>query len=142
MKLRTTALITAFLAVSCKGAPRGQSEAPTNLSDLAPIRLVREYVSRDANGERIRRNTWFFNVVTWSEEPGWDSYIVVRGFQISPVRADSSTARVTVTYRVAGYVRTTGRTTAAFVDDTATETRIFTVALTDNGWRIVAPQID
>lgn len=67
---------------------------------------------------------------------------MIAGYEIRPIRADSSTARVEVRYERLGYVRTTGRRTVTFEPDESIEVRVFTVALTDNGWRIVAPQMD
>jgi hypothetical protein len=143
MRTRAIAVATMMLLGACKVARRpAQSQPAVTLSDTTPVRLVREYVTRDADGQRIRANPWFFNVVIWPEDPGWDSYAVIRNSGVDPIRADSSTARVSVTYEVVGHVETTGRTTARFVPDSSTERFVFTVALTDNGWRIVAPQID
>ena len=107
-----------------------------------PVQLVREYVNRDARGERLKSNPWFMNVVAWPEEPGYDTYTIITAFEVKPLHTDSSTARVEVTYRRAGFLETVGRSTAKFVRNAAAEERVFTVALTDNGWRITAPQMD
>ncbi len=135
----------AVAAAAC-GEPRrpppAADSAPGALDQKEPVRLVREYVTRDANGERLTTNPWFLNVVTWEDEPGYDRYTVIRGYTVRPLRADSSTGRVEVRYDRLGYVQTTGRTTVAFEAAEGPELRVFTVALTDNGWRIVAPQID
>jgi hypothetical protein len=102
--------------------------------------LLEEYVARDARGERLQSNAWFLNVVVWPDEPAYDVYAVITGFQIAPLHADSSTARVQVTYERAGFLRPADASTMEFHADSAVETTVFTLALTDNGWRIVAPQ--
>ncbi|MGH7645492.1 MAG: hypothetical protein ACREMR_07885 [Gemmatimonadales bacterium] len=135
----------AAMAAGCsepRRPPVAAAQAPSDLDQAEPIRLVREYVTRDANGERLTTNPWFLNVVIWEDEPGYDRYTLIKGYEVRSIRADSSTARVEVGYERLGYVQTTGRNTVAFQSAQGLEVRVFTVALTDNGWRIVAPQLD
>lgn len=106
------------------------------------MRLVREYVERDARGERLKSNPWFLNAVIWEDEPAFDSYTLITGYQLRMLHADSSTGRVEVAYARAGYVRATGDSSVSFQPDSGREVHVFTVALTFNGWRIVAPQLD
>jgi hypothetical protein len=140
--MKPFACLLLTLATGCstalvKPAPEGQA-----LSSSPAIQLVKEYVERDAKGERLQTNPWFLDVVAWPDEPGYDSYTVISGYVATPLSADSSTARVRVDYRRAGYVRTTGARSVEFEQSIATESHVFTVALSDNGWRITAPQIE
>lgn len=141
---RTTALLlVSALVAACGGrTPSSDTPAQAGLDTLTSVRLVKEYVQRDAHGERLQTNPWFLNAVIWEDEPAFDSYTLITSYEITPIRADSSTARVEVVFRRAGYVRTTGDSTVAFHPDAAREVQVFTVALTFNGWRIVAPQLD
>lgn len=111
------------------------------LGQTEPVRLVKEYVLRDSRGDRLHTDAWSLNVVVWADEPGWDEVTVISDYQILPIRADSSTARIEVRYRVLGDVTPTSRTTMGFVPREGTEALVFTVVLTGNGWRIAAPQI-
>lgn len=136
--------LAAILAFACEaGTHAARSSSSSPAVDSAPaVRLVREYVERDARGERLRSNPWFLNAVIWEDEPAFDSYTLISRYEIVPLHTDSSTGRVEVTYYRAGYVRTTGGRTVSFEPDTGREVQVFTVALTFNGWRIVAPQLD
>lgn len=142
-----TLLLIAFavtVATACSGqTDRAHSTAVSGpIDSTPPMRLVREYVERDARGERLQSNPWFLNAVIWEDEPGYDSYTLITGYRLRALHADSSTGRVEVAYTRAGYVRATGDSSVSFKPDAAREVQVFTVALTFNGWRIVAPQLD
>jgi hypothetical protein len=109
---------------------------------IDPVGLVRQYVKRDANGERLGPNPWFQEVVTWPQEPAYDSYTVIRGYAVEPPpRIAGSPAKIPVRYDVIGWiVPEAGR--AAFLEQEKEEVFEFVVLLTDDGWRIDEPQID
>lgn len=140
--MKTTVLLLLTLVAGCTTVPAKPAPEGRDLSASPAIQLVKEYTERDAKGERLRTNPWFLDVVAWPDEPGYDSYTVISGYEVTPLSADSSTARVRVDYRRVGYVRTTGARSVEFDQSIATELRVFTVALSDNGWRIIAPQIE
>jgi hypothetical protein len=103
-----------------------------------PVGLVRQYVKRDANGERMEPNPWFDSVVTWPQDPGYDSHTVIRAFTVvPPANIAGSPAKIVVRYDVIGWVVASG-----FIPEEKIEGFVFEVALTDEGWRIQAPQID
>ena len=103
-----------------------------------PVGLVRQYVKRDANGERMETNPWFQGAVTWPDDPGYDSHTVIRAFTVVPPKTVAgSPARIKVSYDVIGWVVASG-----FIPQEKVEAFEFEVALTDEGWRIQAPQID
>lgn len=104
--------------------------------------LIAEYVARDAAGLRLRFEPWFLDVVIWIDEPGWDRFAVIDGYALESLHADSSTARTKVRFRRIGHIESRGGGKANFISDVHHEEIVFTSALTDNGWRIVAPQIE
>jgi hypothetical protein len=105
------------------------------------VQLVREYVTRDGRGERLGANPWFRSVVDWPDEPGYDEFTVITGFDIRPLAIGADTARVRVTYNRAGRIET-GETSARFVSEPGLEEQTFVLARTDGRWRIVEPQIN
>jgi hypothetical protein len=111
-------------------------------SAIDPVGLVREYVKRDANGERLGPNPWFFEVVTWEVESAYESYTVIRGYTVEkPATIHGSPARITVRYDVLGWIAPVGADWI-FMEQTGQEVFEFVVVRTEEGWRIDAPQID
>ena len=109
---------------------------------IDPLGLVREYVKRDAAGERLGSNSWFFDAVTWEIEPGYESYTVIRGYTVDrPKAIEGSPARITVRYDVIGWIAPVGAEWV-FMEQVGEEVFEFKVLRTDTGWRIDAPQID
>lgn len=108
------------------------------LTAADPVSLVRSYVKRDGNGERLGPNPWFDGVVTWPQEPGYDSHTVIRTYEVQPPPTIAgSPAKIPVRYDVIGWITSSG-----FISQEKLEKFIFVVVLTDDGWRIQAPQID
>jgi hypothetical protein len=115
---------------------------PSDASAIDPVGLVREYVKRDANGERLGPNPWFFQAVTWEVEPAYDSYTVIRGYTVEKPKAiHGSPARITVRYDVLGWITPVGAEWI-FMEQTGEEVFEFVVVQTDQGWRIDDPTID
>ncbi len=133
-----------LLILVCVGGcmEREVRTGPPNASVLDPLGLVREYVKRDANGERLGPNTWFFGAVTWPVEQGYESYTVIRGYTVEkPATISGSPAKITVRYDVLGWIVPTGAEWT-FMEQVGEEVFEFVVVQTDAGWRIDAPQID
>ena len=108
---------------------------------IDPLGLVREYVKRDAAGERLRPSAWFQQVVTWPDEPGYDSYTVIRGYEVErPKAIAGSPARIMVRYDVIGWV-VWRDSELIFLDQPKDERREFVVIRDDAGWRIDEPQM-
>ena len=111
---------------------------PFGRTVVDPVSLVRQYVKRDAGGERMEPNAWFQSVVTWPDEPGYDSHTVIRAFTVVPPKnIAGSPAKIAVRYDVMGWIVSSG-----FIPQEKIEVFEFEVAQTDEGWRIQAPQID
>lgn len=109
---------------------------------IDPVGLVRQYVKRDANGERLGPNPWFQEVVTWPQDPAYDSYSVIRAYAVEPPPTiPGSPARIPVRYDVIGWIVAEGRRTT-FLEQEKEEVFEFVVLRTDDGWRIDEPQID
>ena len=108
---------------------------------IDPLGLVRQYVKRDANGERLEENPWFQEVVTWPMEPGYDSYTVIRQYTVERTTVHGSPARIPVRYEVLGWV-VPGAERSGFLPDPRIELVEFVVVRDDQGWRIGEPQMD
>jgi hypothetical protein len=117
-------------------------DRPSDGSALDPVGLVREYVKRDANGERLAHNPWFFEAVTWEVEQAYESYTVIRGYTVEkPKVIQGSPARITVRYDVLGWIAPVGAEWI-FMEQTGEELIEFVVVRTEAGWRIDEPAID
>jgi hypothetical protein len=106
---------------------------------IDPVGIVRQYVKRDADGERLGPNPWFESIVTWPQDPGYDSHTVIRSYKVEPPKSIAgSPARILVRYDVLGWIVSTG-----FIPQDKQEAFEFVVVRTDDkGWLIDAPQID
>jgi hypothetical protein len=113
---------------------------PPRIAVADPVSLVRQYVKRDANGERLQADPWFQQVVTWSEEPGYDSYTVIRSYSVEPPPTiQGSPAEILVRYDVIGWVQWQDGE-QVFLDQEMSQAITFVVVRDDNGWRIDEPQ--
>ena len=133
-----------LLILACVGGcmEREVRTGRPDASAIDPVGLVREYVKRDAQGERLGPNTWFFDAVTWPVEQGYESYTVIRGYTVEkPKTIHGSPAKITVRYDVIGWIAPVGAEWI-FMEQTGEEVFEFVVVQTDEGWRIDAPQID
>jgi len=114
-----------------------QQEGPI----VTPETLVHQYVERDALGERLRSAPWFLEVVTWSEEPAYDSYTVIRSYEVQQPVTINDTLFVPVTYHRLGWIETTQDSARLIVSDSV-EHRQFAVVPVEDGWRITSPRLD
>lgn len=109
---------------------------------IDPLGLVRQYVKRDAQGERLGPSPWFEEVVTWPMDPAYDSYTVIRRYEVEkPATIVGSPAKITVRYDRMGWIETQ-EGQPVFLEQPRVEVFTFIVLLGDGGWRISAPQID
>ena len=134
----------ACVAISCTqgrdaAVPQRNTFDPKVRAD--PVRLVREYVERDARGDRLETNAWFDSVVTWPQDPGYDSYAVITRFGLSVLGEARDTTRVEVQYDVAGIMKAGGPADTRFAPRQRTEVDTFVVERAPDGWRISSPQI-
>lgn len=106
---------------------------------LHPRDIVEKYCRFDFEGGRLTSETWSQGApfVTWEEEAGWDTIVVVAGFEVVSVKEETNTAFVAVNFSVRGRLETAER----FVEENRTETVTFQLRQTDKGWRIESPLI-
>lgn len=99
-KLFSIALFLCFI-VTVGGA---QSRIATN--ETSPASVVQEYCRLDLKGARLSSqnpdNERVSALVTWLIEPGWDTSVVVRTFEIVSTSLGPSKSSVTVRYIVLG----------------------------------------
>lgn len=120
--------------------PEGRARIAAAAID--PVGLVREYVKRDASGERLVPSLWFADAVTWEVEQAYESYTVIRGYTVErPARIEGSPARIRVRYDVIGWIAPVDADWV-FMEQRGEEEFEFVVVRTDAGWRIDEPQID
>lgn len=146
--MRPTTLISGVLllfAAACSGSRSDRSETRSRASSSLqaarqdPARLVHEYVERDANGQRLAAGVaWFDSAVAWREEPGYDTYTVIAGYQTFPTELVGDTAHVKVQFNVLGWVKTGTYFTAT----PAVQSVTFVLVRSANGWVITAPQMN
>jgi hypothetical protein len=145
MKRQMIAL--AILAVGC-GRPSPDSPSTDNSAagsqdpGSAPLTVVQEYVSRDAQGERLRSNAWFMSVVTWPDDPGYDSHTAIRSYTVSPAQVTGDSAVVQVEYRVLAWIVAGDTNSTRVMPHDSLETQRFRLVRTDGKWLIAGPQID
>lgn len=130
-----------LLSVSREKSPAGRN-APVEADLLTHegIQLIETYANADTTSRRMTWDPWFLSVSAWPDEPGWDGFVVINGMTTEPLSADSSTARVRVSYQRLGYMWNTALRAFRFVPDVGTESRVFTAVLMDEGWFLAEPQ--
>ncbi|MDE2466258.1 MAG: hypothetical protein KGO02_21470 [Alphaproteobacteria bacterium] len=108
----------------------------------SPAAVMSEYCALDAKGARLSSqnpllNT-MFSLVTWPEEPGWDSVHVIKKFAILGSHSKPTSATVTVGYAVLGQL-----SDLAF-SRSSTRHQVVTFVLIKSGneWRIQRPMIE
>ncbi len=104
-----------------------------------PRDIVEKYCRFDFEGARLTSETWAqgASLVTWEEEPGWDTIVVVSDFEVVSVKRETNTALVTVNF----FVRVRLETAERFVQKNRTETVTFQLRQTDKDWKIESPLI-
>lgn len=139
--MRTVTAALLLIAVwSCR--PREQPQAMDTNRAGSPLALVREYVDRDARGERLRSAPWFLSVVGWPEEPAFDSYTVIATYQVGQLAPSGDSAIVPVTYQRLGWIETTGRHAVRFVIGETIERYDFRLGVREGRWLIGEPRLE
>jgi hypothetical protein len=86
-------------------------------------------------------------LVTWEDEPGWDSVVAIRDFRILDAHEERDTAVVRVQYDVLGYIGGSRITLADRNNPSdpilkSWQTTEFHLKLTPEGWRIASPVME
>ena len=147
MRSLLMAVLLGFVACNGRKAGADDKAPPVNVATIdslsrAALQLVREYVERDSRGERLKSNAWFNKVVAWPEDPGYDSYTVITGFLVEPIDRQGDTARVRVSYNVAGEMRAGGKNDARFSRHDTLQAVVFRIGKYPDGLSIMEPQIE
>ncbi len=115
-------------------------EIVTQVLHPNPSTLITEFLHRDTTGDFTSSNPWDAGAHTCpGREAGWDTYTIVTGYRLVPLRSGADTSQYEVTYQVY----------AEAVDDSLHEMRrarapqidTFVVLRTPYGWRIDSPLI-
>jgi len=95
-------LLVYFLALL--GAVVVGGEAMANRQTTSPSGVVRKYCQLDFDGSRLSSAMWkrVSPLVSWEDEPGWDTYTVVSGFQILSEKQSKDEATISVSFSVVG----------------------------------------
>ena len=105
-----------------------------------PGPLLAEFLRRDSAGEFTSTNSWAAAAALCpGHEAGWDTYSIVTGYELLPLRSTADTIRYQVIYHVY----------AEAVDDSLhdihrvqkPEADTFAVVRTPYGWRLALPDI-
>ncbi|NTW57539.1 MAG: hypothetical protein HGB21_01205 [Nitrospirae bacterium] len=120
-------------------------------ASLPPSAVVRNYCNLDAEGARLggstasdskQRSIW--ELVTWEDEPGWDSVVAITGFRLLDAREEKDSAVVRVQYDVLGDIAGSRITVADRNNPSdpilkSWQTTDFHLKRTPKGWRIASP---
>lgn len=103
-----------------------------------PQSIAAEYCRLDFQGARLSSRTYaeINRLVSWEEEPGWDSVFITDKYEITGYAVYGDEAEVTVEYTLKGSI--SGQDFTAYEK---TETVIFRLGLTGGVWKITEPLI-
>lgn len=123
---------------SCDSKDGAESRLGANAGPPTASTFIHEYVSRDANGERLSRSAWFVDAGLWIEEPAWDEYAVVSNFQFLLRFESADSGTVDVVYARTGSVIAAGDRDR-FESTPETDTVRFIARRVDGRWRLASP---
>lgn len=100
-----------------------------------PEEIVALFCDMDFTGKRLSSLTWseILPYITWPDEPGWDTVLVVSKYKLSDMKQTNNTANITVEYNVVGKYGT------ELLQMEQIEKVPFKVIKTENGWKIESP---
>jgi hypothetical protein len=134
-KLYSIALLLSFIG-TCGWA---QSRIASN--ETPPASVVQEYCRLDFEGARLSSqnpdNERISELVTWHIEPGWDTSVVIRTFEIVSTSLGPRKSSVTVRYIVLGNMFGAKITPPRQHEELVT----FVLTKSRNAWRIERPLI-
>jgi hypothetical protein len=135
--------VSSLIACAVEKTPQAHGDSSSvqsgNAQGEGAIRLVREYVERDSRGERLEGPApWFHSVVTWPDDPGYDSYTVITGFEITPGATSSDTAHVRVQYHTVGWLTAGDSLQPRFTPRDTLEVQDFVLLRSGQKWAISA----
>ncbi|MBM3288987.1 MAG: hypothetical protein FJY92_02425 [Candidatus Hydrogenedentes bacterium] len=114
------------------------------------LKALRRYVQLDSSGARLDGDRYhsIAALSNWSDEPGWDAFVVTSGAAIGrPVAQPDGTVRVRVRYDAEGVMEgDVFSAVDALAPDVAERLAIgqpieFALVRTPEGWKVHSPQI-
>lgn len=117
------------------------AQITNSLNGASPTSVIQEYCKLDFVGARLSSQTLdnqsITELGTWLEEPGWDSFVVIRNFEIVNSSMGKMKSSVTVRYFVLG------KMFGAKIVASRQHEELVTYVLTKSGnaWRIQHPLI-
>jgi hypothetical protein len=111
------------------------------LDEVSPTSVVQDYCKLDQAGARLSsqdpNNQKIFALVSWLEEPGWDSVVVIKSCEIFPSKWGQPTSRVALRYVLLGEMTGTNITAYRPHDEFVT----FVLDKSGDTWKIKRPLI-
>ena len=75
-----------------------------NSSNYSPKQVIEKFCILRAEGKYFGYKSPYWNLVIWSDEPGWDQSIMISKFKIGNVEVNGNKAKVVVSYDVLAHV--------------------------------------
>lgn len=106
-------------------------------SAKSPKDVVLKFCLSDAEGKRLSSDTWtaIMPLITWTDEPGWDTAVVISDFRVINAEVSSVKATVSVKYHILGSV------SVDFKKGDTYETEKFELVYVNGTWKIDKPVI-
>ncbi|HTY07604.1 MAG TPA: hypothetical protein VMF29_00435 [Candidatus Edwardsbacteria bacterium] len=109
---------------------------------MTPHEIVALYCLRDAGGERLGfgNHSMPIDWKEWGDEPGWDKFDIVKGYEIKDKAITENVAQVDVNYNYAGWYDAGNN--YKFCDIDSIQTIHYKLRKEQGGWRLVSPMIE
>lgn len=133
--LFTISVLLIFItACDCRVLKQSKPKNDTN-SLKNPEAVVKAFCDLDAAGKRLSgpMTEEEHSYVTWPDEPGWDSVVVISGYRITNLKETSDATEVTVEYQALG------KCCYSYVKLKKDEKVVYKVIKTERGWKIQSP---
>lgn len=103
-----------------------------------PEGVIAGYLKADANGMGLSSDTCqeIFKYAVWPEAPGWDTFTVVRSYEIQKTSPSKDGVNVKVEYLLAGEMRG-----EEFIPKNKKEGVTYHLVQVDGKWKVAEPQL-
>jgi hypothetical protein len=107
-----------------------------------PQAVVTAFCDFDARGKRFFRRlsdkeiSYYKGLVHWSEEPDWNTIVIIKNYRLAEIKKDQDAAEIAVTYHIqAGY------SAGHILVQEKVEKIKFQLIKTNAGWKIESPAV-
>lgn len=99
---------------------------------------LEKFLVLDSQAAGLSAETWpeLGALTTWVTAPGWDTFTIIRRYEISKVMEGKKRAQVTVTYYPLG------RMSDGFAPETKNEVVVYHLNKVGNEWKVDGPQLN